>query len=91
MSKAFVSKFTAVVWITLSLAVTLLMAGVLFGWAFVKAEWMPWMLLTSLFIIVAFLVYRALWANHSVKGPFADTFTRVPDNEEKLVERPAKK
>ena len=45
-------------WIALSLSVTFLLAVILFGWSFVKAEFLPWLILTSLFFIVSYFIYR---------------------------------
>lgn len=96
MNKTFRSPALLVLWIALSLSVTFLMSVLLFGWAFVKAQFMPWLLLTSLFIIVAFLIYRTLWAKLSINGTFADvikanTLPPMPKKEEKPKDKPKKK
>jgi len=49
---------TGFLWIALSLSVTFLLAVLLFGWNFVQAALLPWLLLSSLFLIVAFVVNR---------------------------------
>ena len=58
MKKAKLPTDTEFLWIVLSLSVTLLLAVLLFGWRFVQAALIPTLLLTSLFIVVTFIINR---------------------------------
>jgi hypothetical protein len=44
-------------WLTLSLTLTFLLAIILFGWTFLKAELGSWLPLTSLFFLITFITY----------------------------------
>jgi len=56
MKKAKLPTDTEFLWIVLSLSVTFLLAVLLFGWRFVQAALIPTLLLTSLFIVVTFII-----------------------------------
>jgi Ca2+/Na+ antiporter len=44
-------------WLLLSISLTILLAVILFGWAFIKGELGSWLPLTLLFFAVTFIMY----------------------------------
>ncbi|MEP6684477.1 MAG: hypothetical protein ABJA35_14505 [Parafilimonas sp.] len=49
--------FLNLLWLTLSLSLTFVLAIVLFGWAFLKGELASWLPMTILLFGVTFIVY----------------------------------
>ncbi|MEO6548057.1 MAG: hypothetical protein ABIN94_08660 [Ferruginibacter sp.] len=57
MQKLSLQMLKEFLWLTLSLALTFLVAVVLFGWAYLKNELGYWLPLMLLFFVVTFIIY----------------------------------